>query len=121
MCSASLVEQVDRARLAVARIAGLDFFHLGLAMAIQLWILGSMNQTQDTMKQFSKEQFFNGIEDFNMTGARQTGDVMPSSRETKFSGRECSTNWRCQKTRKLYGKCVSDTYGIKPTSYFLVI
>lgn len=73
------------------------------------------------MKQVSKEQFFNGIEAFNMTGARQTRDVMPSGLEIKFLGRECSTNWRCQKTQELYGKSVSDTHGIKPTSYFLAI
>jgi len=73
--------------------------------------------TKHTMKQVSEEQFFNGIDNFNMTGTLQTRDVMPS--ETKFSGRECLTIWRCQKTRKLYGKSERDTYGINKTSYFI--
>jgi|11BtaG_2_1085332.scaffolds.fasta_scaffold14515_3 hypothetical protein len=69
------------------------------------------------MKQVTKNQFFRNIDNFNMKGNLQIRDAMPS--ETKFSDRYCSTVWRCQKTRNVYGKSVTDTHGINEGSYFL--
>jgi hypothetical protein len=71
------------------------------------------------MKKVTKKEFFTLLNEFNFTGKSQTKDVMPSKTSIKFKGRFAETDWICQKTRKLFGKTISDGYGIERTQYLV--
>lgn len=71
------------------------------------------------MKKVTKKEFFTLLNEFNFTGKSQTRDVMPSKESIKFKDRFTETDWICQETRKLFGKTVADSYGIKKTQYLV--
>lgn len=63
------------------------------------------------MQKVTKAEFFSAI---------GNGDIHPRPVVETFRGRFFTSMWEEQKTRKLVGKSINDSYGINGGEYYLI-